>query len=369
MDIYIPKIREASFNESHTTVKGYIKWEVINKDGSISQQGEHPNLILNAGLDGLAVRAFAESFKYNCVGTGNSTPIETQIALDNEVARTGSYLTSPTGSCGSSLVDNNAIYTRTFNWPAGSINTPITGPLTEVGFSWASTAGSNLWSRSLFKNSGGTPISINCDSDQQLRVSYTLTVSIGTLAWTTNTVNITGLGAVTYKSRSQASVIPGYLGVYGLNSVYTDGSTSYSTVYNFEPMTNSSSFITSSSENCSRYELSFVNASYPTAESLPTGALPTAFGLPYVLSNANNYTVPFTSSAYVAGTYYKTRTITADVNTANGNIQWIFSATTGGNSNGYEDRYRPFAYFFPTPIAKDNLHTLTLNFTHSWGRA
>ena len=351
---------------SHTAIEGYVTWEVINEDGSVASRGEHKNLILNAGLDKLATQQFATMFENNCVGTGSSTPIVTQIGLDNEVARTNSYLTSPSGSCGTTVSANALILNRTFNWAAGTLDTSISGPLTEVGFSWSTSAGSNLWSRSLFKNTGGTPINVFVTSTQQLRVTYTLTVYVSTADWTDGVVTITGIGDVAYQSRAQqAGTVPSQgVGVPGLSQIYTSGGSNASAIQNFEPCAtgpNASGYPNSPSF----YSLSFATSSYPTAASLPTGELPGYFGTnigsPSLLS--------WTRSSYTPGSFSVTRTFTVDVNTANGNIQWIFGPGTAPASSNSDDLYRPIAYFFPTPIAKDNLHTLTLTFSFTWGRA
>lgn len=378
MDIYIPTIKEGMLQSAHNTVKGYIKWEVINNNGSIAQRGEHPNLILNAGLDTIAVRGFADTFVYNCVGTGNSTPIVTQVALDVERARTNSYIVSPSGSCGTTLSGNNVIMTRTFNWLAGTLDSSVQGPYAEVGFSWASTAGSNLWSRSLFKDANGNPTTVNVASDQQLRVVYILTVTVGSLDWVDNVVTITGLGTVNYKSRCQQGAEYGTATdstcLAGLQSVLaTTGASTLTDSGNYpnlEPFQSTSKFNSTTYKWYAYYVLALANASYLTAQSLPVGQLPDAFSNA-AGANLNNSSVAYTSSTYVAGDFYRIRTLVADVNTGNGSNQWIFAP---GNGGGQQAQYylalrRPMSYFFPTPIVKDNNHTLTLNFKHSWGRA
>lgn len=355
---------------SGTTVAGYVKWQVVNQDGSIDREGEHKNLILDAGLDQLAITQYCNVFTYVCVGEGNSTPIVSQIGLDNETARSNAYLISPTGSCGSSYTSNIFTLKRTFNIPYGVLN----GTYYELGFSWTATRGNNLWSRSLFKDVNGDPTGVVVSSAQQLRVVYQLIITYGSTTWQDGTVNITGIGAILYKYRAYqplhdtTSLVPSsnplnsscFSSIMYISTTGNPDST-VNQLYG-EPAMTSASHVS--------LKVKYRDATnYPNYTNWPP--------LNHQNSQYNGISSPsadatastnFTRAPYVPGTFYLDRTGAFDVNTANGDIQWILS----GQPHIYGSFTNwgcPDVYFLETPIPKDNLHTLTLVFRQTWGRA
>lgn len=148
--------------------QGYYSWVVLNdKDKIVSYaKTPQPNLILKQGLNGIAVRSWADSFVACAVGTGTSSPAITQVGLDNEVRRTATYL---------DLVDANSttlsenVYTlrRTFVFPKEGGNVTYT----EAGFSYSTTGPNALFSRIKLP-------SISVSSGQRLIVQYELQITI-----------------------------------------------------------------------------------------------------------------------------------------------------------------------------------------------
>lgn len=162
------------------------------KNVKIVKQAGWDNLILDSGLNLLATNSFAGVFRVCVVGTGNSTPTVGQSALDAESARTSNYLTSG-GGCGTTNLNAyTTVMKRTFDFPLGALN----GTYAEVGFSPSSSAGPNLYNRSLIQSSG-IPTAVTVSSTQQLRVVFTHTITIGPIVITRDLTNITGLTTVT----------------------------------------------------------------------------------------------------------------------------------------------------------------------------
>ena len=56
-----------------THAKGHAVIQVLNPDASVAQELSIDNLILNGGLDMVAVRSWVQNFEYCVLGSG-STP-------------------------------------------------------------------------------------------------------------------------------------------------------------------------------------------------------------------------------------------------------------------------------------------------------
>ena len=157
-------------------IKGRFKIDAINtKTGARRELAPmQDNVILTSGLDRIGVGAWGN---YCQVGTGNSTPAITQTTLDTRVAgvsRSGSSNTNRSVSSPWS-VD----FEQTFNFGEGVAE----GVLAEIGL--AGGVSTNLFSRALIKDSGGTPTTITILSDEYLEVTYVLTFNFkaGDTAW------------------------------------------------------------------------------------------------------------------------------------------------------------------------------------------
>ncbi|ENV07764.1 hypothetical protein F966_03621 [Acinetobacter higginsii] len=135
---------------------------ITHKGDSSSPTNEtpmFPNLVLDTGLNRMSVGVWMDRI---CVGTGNSTPVGTQTALD-------AYLTSTTTVLGTDAVGVNTVGTpyyylrRTWRFnPRGS-----SANISELGLGWANT---NLWNRALIKDTSGNPITITWAGDEYLDI-------------------------------------------------------------------------------------------------------------------------------------------------------------------------------------------------------
>ena len=158
-------------------VGGYFIVDLIDaKSGRIKEHYEFPNLITDLGLDQVAQGARQSNlFNYIGVGTDATAPTVSDTALGAEVDRTNS-----TGGFGALQVNGGPI-----TGSAGPLDAPFwfqrlvrlflegegNGNLTELGWFNANAAGVMVV-RSLFKDSGGTPIVITKTSAEQLRIIY-----------------------------------------------------------------------------------------------------------------------------------------------------------------------------------------------------
>jgi len=168
-------------------IEGRISFQLINRLGKITRAGESKNLILDQGLDLVADNGLATAvFAYCAVGTGSTAPATSDTSLVSELARTNNTFDSDTYT-----KTANGVYdiSRYFEFAYGSAN----GNLTEFGMSPDSAGGSNLFSRALFVDGGGSPTTITKTSDEKLRVTYTLTVTLTPVVSTVGSFTITNV--------------------------------------------------------------------------------------------------------------------------------------------------------------------------------
>lgn len=367
----------------HFGLKGQVYWEVLDSDGRIDAKGGHPNLILDKGLDLIATNAIASMFTYCCVGTGNSTPIVSQLGLDNEKARTNNYLTSGNG-CGTTYVAEGVFeMKRTFDFPLGALNSSVQGPYSEVGFSPLAAAGNNLFSRSLFKDGGGVPVTINVLPSQQLRVTYSLYVHTSMHEWQHGVANIANIGDVEYYARmgwvypvdtvnTVQSNVTGVGTTRGLSFVISNGlyRTSDGTYYgsqNLEPYLAS---------DATRFPYYLFTLSSSTGYADHTVVPPVTGNMPSTSATFDSgrsvYGLPSIKKPYASGDFYIDLNQKFQLSEANQSSRWLLGTlnlSSGNNENiGARNRGPGMIFYFPTPIVKDNLHTLTLTTRYSWGR-
>jgi hypothetical protein len=148
--------------------QGYYSWIVLDEQDKIVRFAKtfQKNLILTQGLDGIAVRSWADSFVACAVGTGSSTPVPTQIGLDNEIRRTTTYLDMVEANS-TSLVDNVYTLRRTFVFPKEGSDTTYS----EMGFSYSTTGPNALFSRVRLPN-------IQISAGERFIVQYELVITI-----------------------------------------------------------------------------------------------------------------------------------------------------------------------------------------------
>lgn len=152
----------------NTKAQGFFSWVVLNEDGKVVSysKDKNPNLILNQGLNGIAVRTWAESFISCAVGNGATTPSPNQIGLTNEVKRTAVYLDME-DACSASIQEDNFVLKRTFVFDRESSSATYK----EAGFSYSLLAGNNLFSRVSLP-------SIQVETGQRLVIQYELYLKI-----------------------------------------------------------------------------------------------------------------------------------------------------------------------------------------------
>jgi hypothetical protein len=132
------------------------------------------------------------------IGTGTSIPASTDTGLQTQI-----HWTTDPGTGHDSItagVASNYNNTRTFVYRTtlGALN----GNYTEVGVGWAT--GSNMFSRALILDGGGSPTSIAVTSAEQLDIVYQLSVYPPLTDTGPTTITISG---VNYDVTGRASVV------------------------------------------------------------------------------------------------------------------------------------------------------------------
>ena len=339
-------------------LKGRLAWCVVNPDGTTEQHGAKDNLILDQGLDYAAQYYFADIFKYCAVGTGQVAPAVTNTALGAETARTNNYITNPTGECGTTTPTATSVeLKRTFQFPAGTLD----GTYYEVGMSPLPSAGANLFSRALFTTSG-VPTGVAVTAVQELRVVYTLTVSLSPSAITAGSLDIVGMAGTpfSYTHAVQMNTTPNgssdeyVYGTVAMVGLHTNGNTNstsagYSDHSTLEPLG-----IKTIGLHQSNTPLTVPGA----VSSHLTPITPNSQGI--------------APEVYIAGSFQRDYVFTASANNFNSpNIYGLFiggpyfSAIPTPDSNYYHS----YRLQFDSPITKVNTHELTFTIRISWGRA
>ena len=153
---------------ANAKLSGEYKLVIKHADGSETDTGWFPNLILNSGLD-LIGHGTASS--YGVVGTGTSTPIAAQTQLDAKIGSYGNFV-----YIGTSVSTGSPAYIRTltdaYQWAQGG----IVGTISEIGIG-PNTTGLGLFSRALILDSLGSPTTISLISTDQLTAYYALTIT------------------------------------------------------------------------------------------------------------------------------------------------------------------------------------------------
>jgi hypothetical protein len=166
MNIWIPKTHilepRDELNVTSSKVAGRFFIEGVLPDGRRRVVADwQKNLVTDAGLNRFGTVA---PISYCSVGAGNTTPTVLDTALVNYVAHTTASMTS-FGAQTSVPWYGYAVFTCTFSPPGGNKN------ISEIGLGW-STGGTNLWSRALIKDAGGSPTTITWLAAETLIVTY-----------------------------------------------------------------------------------------------------------------------------------------------------------------------------------------------------
>jgi hypothetical protein len=185
---------------------GYFKIEAIKQDGTVREVAPwQKNLILNQGLDLVLGNG---TFMSGCsVGSGNSTPVVTQTALDALVANTNNTV-SATNGFATTASPPYRWYQVTYQFNAGV----AAGNLSEVGFgNWTGSV-NILFSRSLIKDSMGNPTTITILSDEILQVTYQCQAATNPGDHAAGTGTVTGFGSVSGTIRPSYNTSGGQAG-------------------------------------------------------------------------------------------------------------------------------------------------------------
>lgn len=148
------------------SLEGRYTIQKLDKSGKVISEFVVMNLITDTGMNLYGSNSPSFNLAWCRVGTGTGTPAFTDTSLGNEIGLSdGSPSKSTTREASPDWYTETSI---TYNFALGS----VVGNITEVGVSTTNTG--NLFSRALFKDELGNPVSITVLSDEQLRVVYTL---------------------------------------------------------------------------------------------------------------------------------------------------------------------------------------------------
>lgn len=195
---------------------GYYKVQVFGRDGDLRRELDwFPNLITDNGLELYANQNSLITF---CsVGTGNTAPAVTDTSLQTWVAGTQTSAGSSNGNSGSAPY--YGYYRRTYRFAEGA----AAGNLAEVGIG-PLTNGTNLFSRALLLDGGGSPTTITVAADEILEVTYELRNYVPTGTTTPSVTDLTT--GVNHSLTVRAAAAAGSSTWIPLIGTFTPGTTS-----------------------------------------------------------------------------------------------------------------------------------------------
>lgn len=294
--------------------EGWIEWSLIDRQNKVRKGGQQHNLVLNGGLDRLASRQIDYAWMARaCVGTGSTAPSVTDTALNTEIGRTATVI--------SSEVTNPSVGVSRINIVLEFDFAAANGNLTEWGI--ASAAVGELNVRELFRNDLGTPITVTKTSDYKLRINYTFEMELSPSTPTAFSLPITGIGT--------------------LSAAHT---------FNVQA---------ASAARWSRWATGAVNRLWAVNE---------AWNYSTTSSNqSGSGSITIAADAYVTSSYERAYAGPYTFGTALANNVW--RSVIAGESGTGKGRSWGFEIDAGDRFTKDDLHTLTLSdlMTFSWSRA
>ena len=294
---------------NHIGLKGIFNLKFTNvKTGQIREL-EFTNLILNSGLDRIAIGGFIAG----CVlGSASSTPVVTDTSITGILGSSTTLQTYGVGTANTSTPP----YWCSYYWTYRFIEGVATGNISQVAMAFGTvSAGTTLFSLALVKDSGGTPITITKLADEVLDVTYTLQLFCPS-ADVTGTISISGVN---------------------YDYVARPADAAYWAAYN--PINTSAGVL-----------------AYPASSTLGTQLTQPSGS--YIQNYTNTY------SAYTAGTFYKDLAIYWDLN--NGNVSGGIRCIYIDAGSRWQIQYSKTSD--SSAIPKDATKRLTLNVRLSWGR-
>ncbi|AXI03858.1 hypothetical protein [Aquirhabdus parva] len=293
-------------------LSGHFIMEAVDECGNRRRLAEFDNLILDAGLEQMGKGSYLTDCR---VGSGSSTPIVSQTALDNKIASTQTLQATNYGAQGSAPY--YGWYIRTFRFAQGA----AAGNLSEVGVGWNNTnniaTATSLFSRALILDTGGNPTTITVLANEFLDVTYELRLYPPTTD-ATSVINVNGTD-VTVTGRA-AIVTNSNWGSQLGSQFYLQSNPGFATIYS---------------------GLIGLTPSSPSG----SGAGASACSLDAYLANSRKVT-----GSYIFG---------LNQNVIGGLISSVYLQFVGGSS---------WQFGFNPPLAKDNTKSLTIAFSVSWSR-
>lgn len=313
----------------HIGVSGEVRLVVTGSDGVVTTDtGFQKNLILNQGLNFFGGGNGTDMFSSCVIGSGNSTPVNTQVALDSVAAiASGTH-----SSFKYDYVDDGSGFYKTNRVSKYSFTGLNNVNISEVGLVSNGTTTSNyyLCTRALIKDSSGSPTAVTIRTGETLDVYYKVwqVFSITDVNRVVNMLDGAG-GSVAYNTKLRMASVgssdysfSGYV-TRGIIGAVTQG------------------LYASSSMQAFTQDISVVITGKPSGTPL----FETTITPSYV---AGSYKITFTASVPVAQV---------------GSVRSVLLRTTMGN---YQVRYGSVTG--DNPIPKTNKETLSIPFEISWGR-
>ena len=294
---------------THIGLKGIFNLKFTNVNTGQIRELEFTNLILNSGLDRMAIGNF---FTGCVLGSASSTPVVTDTSITSILGSSTTLQTHGVGTANTSTTP----YWCSYYWTYRFIEGVATGNISQVAMAFGTvSAGTTLFSLALVKDSGGTPITITKLADEVLDVTYTLQLFCPS-ADVTGTISISGVN---------------------YDYIARPADAAYWAAYN--PINTSAQVLA--------YQAS---STLGTQLTQPSGS--------YIQNYTNTY------SAYTAGTFYKDLAIYWDLN--NGNVSGGIKCIYINAGSYWQIQYSKTSD--SSAIPKDATKRLTLNVRLSWGR-
>lgn len=197
MRIEVPQLLLRKYIEVETEMPsgvglyGEIESEVRSKSGLVKQHMKFKNVITDWGLKYLAEKGGQIFGAFHCLilGTGTTTPVSTDVALQSGDASTVSLsISNKTISSGGSGNDRWIKYTFEY------LPNKIIGTWSELGLLASASSPYNVMTRALF------PVPLQVGEDDIPTINYTIHAVRTTDTPTEVTVNLAGVGNITCQS-------------------------------------------------------------------------------------------------------------------------------------------------------------------------
>jgi len=285
------------------------------------------NLITDAGLNYLGSTS-QDNLAMCRIGTGNTAPANSDTALGAQV---GTTTTAGTGSASGYDTTNRFLWRRVARrFAAGTISGVN---LAEVGM--AASNAVSLFSRSLIKDTGGSPTTITLASDEVLDVLYELRMYLPAQDASVAATIDGAANTVTIRVSENASNLGSWAGLIGTRMAP-----------DLSNLTNG-------------------NYGAPLENAV---AASTDFGSPGDSSTG----VSPTTAAYVAGSFTTNFQVVLGLtsgNFATGVGALIVAGGAGGAGDlRWKSAYGWWQYIFSTKLNKTSVRTATINVGVTWGR-